>query len=1020
VNGYSRVGQVMEPGEYAIRGGLIDLFPASMDAPVRIDLFGDEIESLRQFDPLSQRTTSRLNRLTLVPASEILLDDEAVQRFRSGYVGTFGPVTGGDDPLYEAVLAGRKHQGMEHWLPLFHDQLATLFDYVPEAIVTLDHLAEEAFNERTKAIADHYAARAEALRAGNAFGTAPYKPLPPNALYLDSDSWTAALDAHRVRPMTPYGRPEDSHSVDLGGRKGRDFAPERNQDTVNIYDALRAHIADLQTEGKRIFFASYSAGARERHKGVFEDHGLTNLVAVDSWREARTLPANTLGLLVVPFEHGFTTEDLAVITEQDLLGDRLVRKPRRQRRADNFITEASALSMGDYVVHIDHGVGRFEGLNTIDVDGAAHDCVTLVYDGGDKLYVPVENIEMLSRYGSDEATVTLDKLGGTGWQTRKARLRKRIREMADELIRIAAARELRRADVLTPTEGLYDEFCARFPYVETEDQLKAIADVIEDLASGRPMDRLVCGDVGFGKTEVALRSAFISVMSGHQVAVEVPTTLLCRQHFKTFQDRFRGLPVKIAQLSRFATPKEVREAKAGLADGTVDIVVGTHALLGKGISFRNLGLLIIDEEQHFGVAHKERLKQLKADVHVLTLTATPIPRTLQLAMSGLRGLSLIATPPVDRLAVRTFVLPMDDLVIREALLREHYRGGQSFYVCPRVADLKDVEAFIRETVPEVKVAVAHGQMPARQIEDVMNAFYDGKYDVLLSTAIVESGLDIPTANTLIVHRADMFGLSQLYQLRGRVGRSKIRAYAYFTLPPGRTLTEGAEKRLQVLQTLDTLGAGFTLASHDLDIRGAGNLLGEEQSGHIREVGIELYQQMLEEAVAEARAGVDTVADGAWSPQINVGATVLLPESYIADLNVRMALYRRLADLETREDIDAFAAEMIDRFGPLPDEVRQLFAVIEIKGYCRRAGVEKVEAGPKGATISFRNAQFANPMGLIDFITREKTRAKLRPDHRLVIIRRWDSVEERLAGVLQLVRTLAKLAVEAPGAGAPVA
>jgi transcription-repair coupling factor (superfamily II helicase) len=1007
-NGYSRVGQVMEAGEFSIRGGLVDLFPASLDAPVRLDLFGDEIESMRQFDPLSQRTTSKIDRLTLVPANEIILTPQSIQRFRAGYVGNFGPVTG-DDPLYEAVVAGRKYQGMEHWLPLFHEELSTLFDYVPGALVTLDHLAEEAFAERHEAVLDHYAARKEAASIRGNFASTPYKPLPPEMLYLDTESWAAALAPMRIRPTTPYGRPEGEDSLDMGGRLGRDFAPERKQENVNIYDALREHVKALTKDGKRIVFASYSAGARDRHSHVFKDHGLSRLELVDSWKDAAALPEGVVGLIVLPFEHGFVTRDMAFITEQDLLGDRLVRKARRQRKADNFITEAAALSPGDYVVHIDHGVGRFEDLKTIDVGGAPHDCVMLTYDGGDRLYVPVENIEMLSRYGSDEATVTLDKLGGTGWQTRKARLKKRIREMADELIRVAAARELRTAETMTPAEGLYDEFCARFPYAETEDQLKAIGDVIDDLATGRPMDRLVCGDVGFGKTEVALRSAFLAVMAGHQVAVVVPTTLLCRQHLKTFQARFQGLPVRIAQLSRFATPKEVKVTKAGLKDGTVDIVVGTHALLGKDVGFRDLGLLIIDEEQHFGVSHKERLKKLKADVHVLTLTATPIPRTLQLAMSGLRGLSLIATPPVDRLAVRTFVLPVDALVIREALLREHYRGGQSFYVCPRVADLKEVEDFIRETVPEVKVAVAHGQMPPRQIEDVMNAFYDGKYDVLLSTTIVESGLDIPTANTLIIHRADMFGLAQLYQLRGRVGRSKIRAYAYFTLPPNRTLTDNAEKRLQVLQTLDTLGAGFTLASHDLDIRGAGNLLGEEQSGHIREVGIELYQQMLEEAVAEARSGMDDVDDSHWSPQINLGATVVLPESYIADLNVRMALYRRLAELETRDDIDAFAAELIDRFGPLPDEVNELFAVIEIKGHCRRAGIEKIEAGPKGANITFRNSEFANPAGLIAFITKEGTRAKLRPDHRLVVIRRWDSVSDRLQGVLHLARNLAKLA-----------
>jgi transcription-repair coupling factor (superfamily II helicase) len=525
------------------------------------------------------------------------------------------------------------------------------------------------------------------------------------------------------------------------------------------------------------------------------------------------------------------------------------------------------------------------------------------------------------------------------------------------------------------------------------------------------MDRLVCGDVGFGKTEVALRAAFLAVMSGKQVAVVVPTTLLARQHFRTFKERFAGLPVHIGQLSRLVPAKEAARNRDELAKGRMEIVVGTHAILGKSIAFKDLGLLIVDEEQHFGVKQKERLKALREDVHVLTLTATPIPRTLQLAMSGVKEMSLIATPPVDRLAVRTFVLPFDPVIIREAILREHYRGGQTFYVCPRLKDLAEMQERLAKLVPEVKVAVAHGQLPPTQLEEVMTDFYDRKYDILLSTNIVESGLDIPTANTMILHRADMFGLAQLYQLRGRIGRSKLRGYAYLTLPPGRVLSAASEKRLHVMQTLDTLGAGFQLASHDLDIRGAGNLLGEEQSGHIREVGIELYQQMLEEAVATARTGSQAAEDaaaGGFTPQINIGMPVLIPEAYVSDLNLRLGLYRRLSTLVDRAEIDAFAAELVDRFGPLPPEVANLLQIMTIKRLCREAGVERLDAGPKGATATFHNNSFANPAGLIAFIQKQAGQVKLRPDHTLVYRRAWDGDEARVRGVRRMLDELVKL------------
>ena len=588
-------------------------------------------------------------------------------------------------------------------------------------------------------------------------------------------------------------------------------------------------------------------------------------------------------------------------------------------------------------------------------------------------------------------------------------MKARIREVADRLIRIAAERALRKAPVMDPPGDLWEQFSARFPYQETDDQLAAIADTVADMESGTPMDRLICGDVGFGKTEVAMRAAFLAAMSGRQVAVIAPTTLLARQHFNSFAERFRGFPVNVRQLSRFVPAKQASETRKGLTDGTIDIVIGTHALLAKSVKFQDLGLLIIDEEQHFGVSHKERLKEMRTDIHVLTLTATPIPRTLQLSLTGVRDLSIIGTPPVDRLAIRTYVSEFDAVTVREALLREHYRGGQSFYVVPRISDLPEIEEFLREQVPEVSFVTANGQMAATELDDRMNAFYDGKYDVLLATTIVESGLDIPTANTMIVHRADMFGLAQLYQIRGRVGRSKTRAYAYMTTKPRTPLTPAAEKRLRVLGTLDSLGAGFTLASQDLDIRGAGNLVGEEQSGHVREVGYELYQSMLEEAISRIRSGqmeVLTDDDGQWAPQINLGVPVLIPEDYVPDLDVRLGLYRRLSGLTTKVELEGFAAELIDRFGPLPKEVNTLLLIVRIKAMCKRAGIAKLDGGPKGATIQFHNDKFANPAGLVEFVQAQDGLAKIR-DNKIVVRRDWQKTRDKIQGAFAIARDLAE-------------
>jgi transcription-repair coupling factor (superfamily II helicase) len=1014
-NGYARTETVREAGEFAVRGGIVDVFPSGEPNPLRLDFFGDTLDGVRSFDALTQRSTGTLAGFALKPMSEVLLDEQAIHRFRTRYREQFGTVAD-DDPLYDSVSSGRRYIGMEHWLPLYYDELETIFDYLPGAAVTLDYQALDGRDVRLATIADFYTARKTMPAAAR--GAAPiYRPVRPEQLYLDATEWDAALAERAVADFTPFAGPEAAEgSFDAGARPARNFAEARANPKINVFDAVRDYLAEERASGRRVAVAAFSAGAADRLTTVLRDHGVAELQRADDWTALQKLPQRAVGVVVLGLERGYVTGDLVLVSEQDILGDRLARPPKRRQNFDKFIAEVATLAAGDLVVHAEHGIGRYDGLVTLAVSGAPHDCLRVVYAGDDKLFVPVENIEVLSRFGSEETHVQLDRLGGVAWQSRKARVKQRIREIASELIAIAAERQLRQGELLQPPDGLYEEFAARFPYPETEDQLRAIAETLTDMASGKPMDRLICGDVGFGKTEVALRAAFVAALSGTQVAVIVPTTLLARQHFQTFQRRFVGLPVRLGQLSRFVAAKDAKAVKAGLAAGEIDIVIGTHALLAKDVKFKHLGLLVIDEEQHFGVKQKEKLKRLKSNVHILTLTATPIPRTLQLALSGVREMSIIATPPVDRLAVRTFVMPYDGVVVREAVLREHHRGGQCFYVVPRIVDIDYVKEQLSKIAPEIKVCVAHGKMAASALEAVMSAFDEGSYELLLSTNIVESGLDMPAANTMIIHRSDMFGLAQLYQLRGRIGRGKVRAYAYLTLPTGKALSETAQRRLEVMQTLDTLGAGFTLASHDLDIRGAGNLLGEEQSGHVREVGIELYQHMLEEAVAEARSGAAGLPAPAeeWTPQIIVGTSVLIPDSYVADLGVRLGLYRRIATLLDQREIDAFAAELVDRFGPLPQEVGNLLEIIAIKRLCRDAGIEKVEAGPKGAVFTFRDNRFANPAGLAAFIQKQVGTAKLRSDHKLVVARAWDDAPARVNGLTRLLRDLATLASEGPG------
>ena len=997
--GFTQSPTVMEPGDYAVRGGIIDIFPPGQSGPVRLDLFGDVLDGARRFDPASQRTTEQLKMIELAPVSEVILDEQAITRFRQNYRIAFG-AAGTDDPLYEAVSAGRKHAGIEHWLGFFQDNLETLFDYLPNVTVTIDDQVGPARVSRWDSIDDQYGTRMHALEQKGRMDSV-YKPAEPALLYLDDSAWDAAIADRRVLQFAPNKQATGVGVIDAGARTGRNFSPERQQESISLFGALADHIR-IKLDVGPVVIASYSEGARERLMGLIEDEGLAETIQVTDFSR---IGKRGLHLAVWPLEAGFEADGLTVISEQDVLGDRLIRQTKRKRRAENFLSEANSLNPGDMVVHVDHGVGRFVGLEVITALGAAHECLLLEYAENSKLYLPVENIELLSKFGHD--TGLLDKLGGGAWQAKKAKLKDRIRQIAERLIRVAAERALRTAPALDPPDGLWDQFLTRFPYVETDDQLSAIDDVLADLSSGKPMDRLICGDVGFGKTEVAIRAAFVAAMSGVQVAIIAPTTLLARQHYQSFAERFRGFPINVRPLSRFVGTRDAALTRDGIADGTADIVVGTHALMAKGVKFKNLGLLVIDEEQKFGVQHKERLKQLRTDVHVMTLTATPIPRTLQLSLSGVRDLSIIGTPPIDRLAIRTYVSEFDTITVREALLREHYRGGQSFIVVPRIADMAEMEDFLRREVPEVSYISATGQMAAGELDNRMNAFYDGKYDVLLATTIVESGLDIPTANTMIVWRADMFGLSQLYQIRGRVGRSKTRAYAYLTTKPRQKLTDTAQKRLRVLGAIDTLGAGFTLASQDLDIRGAGNLLGEEQSGQMREVGYELYQQMLEDQINAIRSGAaeGIIDDGQWAPQINLGVPVLIPDTYIPDLDVRLGLYRRLSDLTTKVELEGFAAELIDRFGTLPREVNTLVLVVRIKAMCKKAGIAKLDVGPKGATIQFHNDKFASPSGLVDFINDQKGKAKVK-DNKIVVMRDWAKERDKIQGAFNIARDLA--------------
>lgn len=1007
INGYNRVEQVMEPGEYAVRGDILDIFPVGTENPLRIDLFGDEVERIRSFDVLTQRTIGELEYYTFAAAGEVVLDENTIKSFRSQYREAFG-IACKDDEIYEAISNGKKYMGMENWLPFFYEEnLPTLFDYMPRALVVMGRNSEAAMQAKQESIADHYAARLEALKiTKNTNEVDVYRPVMPEKMFLTTDKIKNRVNIE----LSGLNLPDSDDIIDIKAVPGRDFSAAKNVAITEVYAQV---VEKLSEYGKlpRII-CCYSAGSREKIMTMLKDAAGNKLefATAENWQDALQNSKKAVVLLVLGLSKGFRSSEMFVISEQDIVGVKQNRRTTKKVSAKDFIDDISSLNIGELVVHIEHGIGRFMGLENILAGGADHDCLKIVYANDDKLFVPVENIEMISRYGSEDENVALDVLGGMAWEAKKDKVKKRIRDLAEKLIAVAAQRQLKKAESFVPLYGAYDEFCAGFPFNETDDQLNAIDDVMKDLSAGIPMDRLICGDVGFGKTEVALRAAFTVAMSGAQVAVVVPTTLLARQHYLNFKQRMEGFPIKVGMLSRLTTVAEARKIKEGMKNGSLDIVIGTHALLSDKIEFANLELLIIDEEQHFGVVHKEKLKSLKNDVHVLTLTATPIPRTLQLSLTGVKQLSIIATPPVDRLAARTFVMPFDRVMIKEAIYREKFRGGQTFVVCPRVSDIPEVLKILKELVPEAAILVAHGQMPVRQLEDVMNDFVDKKGDVLLSTTIIESGIDIPSVNTMIVYRADMFGLAQLYQLRGRIGRAKMRGYCYFTVPKQKMLKPLAERRLSILQALDTLGAGFSLASHDMDIRGSGNVLGEEQSGHIKDVGIALYHHMLQEEITRIKNGekqeIKTSQD--WSPQIVTGVPIMIAENYVRDLGVRLGLYKRIGSLETQEELLDMREELVDRFGNIPQEVENLLKTVEIKQLCRKANIEKIEAGAKGFVVAFRENFFAASEKLVDLIARSGGKIKIRPDQRLFISGDLSGYAERLSTIRNFVVKLVSL------------
>lgn len=975
-SGFIRCGCANEPGEFSVRGEIIDIVTSDHNG-YRINFAWDKIDKIRLFDPLTQVSNEQIKQIELYPASEFGLNKATIENFKAGFLKAFG-VNHSKNPIYLAITENRMISSAEHLMPLLYPEMINISEYLNNPLVICAPLAIRSMKEMEDDILDFHESR---ISVNKAQVTSFYPALDPNALYFKSEYVEKKLEEIEALELTSSEEEKNDDSVIKNSiipeSPSISFRDDAYILTPNFYYQSiqnKKPIIDLlleftyQYKKKNIVIVCPSRSGLERIK---------NLLEADSV----DLSKNKISLEIGLIKAGFITDQTIYLSQYDILGEKFanVEGPKKHKKLKNILTELENLTEGELVSHLEHGVAEFAGVETVMVSGQPHDCVKLLYADNDRLYIPVENLDVIKRYGSDDAP--LDKLGGLAWQKRKAGIKNRIGELAQKLMQLAASRKLKRSDPIIIGEE-YDKFSAAFPYSETDDQQSAIADIKEDLLSGHPMDRLICGDVGFGKTEVAMRGAFMVAKDGKQVAVISPTTILSRQHHISFVDRFRNSGLKVAQLSRLVSAAESRKVKEGLKNGEIDIIVGTHALLAKDIEFHNLGMVIVDEEQRFGVAQKERLKELKNGVHILTLSATPIPRTLQMSLLGIRDLSFIATPPIDRLSVRTSVIPYDNLVVRDALLREHFRGGRSFYVAPRIKDLEELAISLRTLVPELSYRMAHGQMSPAVIDEIMGDFYDGKFDILLSTTIVESGIDIPAAGTIIIHKAEMLGLSQLYQLRGRVGRSKARGYAYLTISNSRGATKHAIKRLDIMQNVDSLGAGFAIASHDMDIRGFGNLVGDEQAGHIKEVGMELYQDMLEEAINSVK-GEEPPEE--LNPSINLGLPISMPEEYIGDKAVRIGLYRRLSAIDSKEELENFRDELIDRFGPLPESLKNLISVIEIKQLCKKKHIESLDSGPQGFVIKFQSGYDPGDV-VMKFIMNNPRNSKLRPDNKLVVLK----------------------------------
>lgn len=1003
--GYSREDCANNVGEFAVRGGIIDIvMQQAMDLiGYRIDFFGNEVESIKIFDPITQITQEAVNSLEILPASEVIMSKKTVESFRHKYRADFGASI--DDQLYGAISESRTYSGMEHWLPFFYEEnLVSFFDYLKKPVTFFSDKIFSFSKHRQELINEYYQARLDEMKIKD--GTI-YNPIKPDLLYFSAEEFKENIEKTISVEFKQFDSEEKNKRIlDLEIKPVPDFALAGRTNQKDPIELLKEFI-DTQ---KKLALACLSESFKERISKIFPDYQIPTQ-EIENFADLKNVKTGKAALFVMPTHFGFYTSDFMLVGEQALFGEKIIRK-KSKAASQRLIEEGLSIALGELVVHRDHGIGKFDGIHTITAGGVKTDMVKILYGAGDTLFVPVDDINLITRYGAENPLIQLDRLGVAAWKNRKEKVRKRIKVAAEELLKIAAARHLKRAPIFVPEQHFYDEFKTRFGFVETQDQANAIDEVEEDLRRGSPMDRLVCGDVGFGKTEVAMRATAIVCAQG-QVALVAPTTLLVRQHFKNFKKRFEGTDIKIVQLSRMISAAEAREARQKIESGEANIVIGTHALLQKTIKFKNLALVIIDEEQHFGVAQKERLKELRNEVHILTLSATPIPRTLQMSLTGVKDLSLISTPPLDRLAVRNFVMPYDSVIVREAIMREYNRGGRVFFVVPRIRDIDEMEARLKILIPELRITHAHGQMAPTELDKIMNDFIDGKIDVLLSTTIIESGIDISQANTMIIYKSEMFGLAQLYQLRGRVGRGKLRGYCYFMLDNRKKVSDDSRKKLEVMQNLDSLGIGFTVASHDMDIRGSGNLLGDEQSGHVRETGVELYQQMLLETIEELKNSAHiqsepTLANLDINVAIKLGISLTIPENYMQELSLRMSFYKKIASVKNDDEQANLFNEMTDRFGKIPPEIINLIEIAKLKHACKKVGVERLEATVDGILVTFKNNQFHNPDKLLAMIFSSGGKIKIHAGQRVLFFGDVKSSEKKITSAFSVIKKLENL------------